>query len=183
MDLKKNIRDTAIKLFDEKGIGFTLDELATQLKISKKTIYKVYEGKEAIFLEAIESVFKDIKIEEHKIFCDTSLNTLEKLKAILCVYPDHAPLRYDKMDAIASVYPSAYDLIESHLTNNWDETFNLLNLAISQGYIVPISEVDFKTLFLGLYKQMVVAGYSNHKEKLRQFVDWIFIGLQVKNQM
>ena len=38
---KERILIATIKLFNEKGLKFTMDDIAAELKISKKTIYQI----------------------------------------------------------------------------------------------------------------------------------------------
>ena len=40
-ELRKMILNGTMEVFNEKGLKFTMDDIAKQLKISKKTIYKV----------------------------------------------------------------------------------------------------------------------------------------------
>ena len=53
-ELRVRILDEAAKLFDRKGIKFTMDDLARSLAVSKKTIYTVFGDKRAIMKETIE---------------------------------------------------------------------------------------------------------------------------------
>jgi AcrR family transcriptional regulator len=47
--MKKNILDVAARLIQEYGLKkFTIDEIATELKISKRTIYRYFESKDDI---------------------------------------------------------------------------------------------------------------------------------------
>ena len=43
MTLELQILDAAIEAFNEKGVKFTMDDIAKALGISKKTIYTVYK--------------------------------------------------------------------------------------------------------------------------------------------
>ena len=42
MTLKERIMEATIDEFNEKGVKFTMDDLAKRLTMSKKTIYKVF---------------------------------------------------------------------------------------------------------------------------------------------
>ena len=55
--LQKNILDATLRVFDRKGLKFTMDDLAKELSISKKTIYTVYDDKEALFLAMVDYIF------------------------------------------------------------------------------------------------------------------------------
>lgn len=50
--LKTQIVETAMKAFAEKGIrGVRMDEVASSLGISKRTLYEIYDTKEALLYE------------------------------------------------------------------------------------------------------------------------------------
>ena len=83
--LQKNILDATLRVFDQKGLKFTMDDLAKELSISKKTIYTVYDDKEALFLAMVDYIFDSIKESEQMILTDPSLSVVEKLHHILGV--------------------------------------------------------------------------------------------------
>ena len=70
--LQKNILDATLRVFDQKGLKFTMDDLAKELSISKKTIYTVYDDKEALFLAMVDYIFDSIKESEQMILTDPS---------------------------------------------------------------------------------------------------------------
>ena len=86
--LQKNILDATLRVFDRKGLKFTMDDLAKELSISKKTIYTVYDDKEALFLAMVDYIFDSIKESEQMILTDPTLGTIEKLQRILGVLPE-----------------------------------------------------------------------------------------------
>ena len=57
MLVEEKIINQTIQLFQAKGLKFTLDELASELRISKKTIYQYFPSKEAILNEVVEYGF------------------------------------------------------------------------------------------------------------------------------
>ena len=77
--LQKSILDATLRVFDKKGLKFTMDDLAKELSISKKTIYTVYDDKEALFLATVDYIFDSIKESEQMILTDPSLSVVEKL--------------------------------------------------------------------------------------------------------
>jgi AcrR family transcriptional regulator len=55
--MKEKILDVAAKLIQQYGLKkFTVDEIASQLKISKKTIYKYFESKDDLIRSYFNSV-------------------------------------------------------------------------------------------------------------------------------
>ena len=90
--LQKNILDATLRVFDKKGLKFTMDDLAKELSISKKTIYTVYDDKEALFLAMVDYIFDSIKESEQMILTDPSLSVVEKLHngfylPLFCSFP------------------------------------------------------------------------------------------------
>ena len=49
MELKEQILEEAMRQFNRDGFDFKMDDLAKELHISKKTIYKHFKNKEDIF--------------------------------------------------------------------------------------------------------------------------------------
>lgn len=154
MDLKQSIMEATIQEFNDKGIKFTMDDIAKKLHISKKTIYTLFENKEALFLSTVNYGFDQIKEGEKRILQDTSLTTLEKLQKILVVLPDrYQNIDWRKIYLCKGKYPNIYRQIEHRLKNDWDNTYNLLNRAIDEGVIRPVS--------IPVFKAIVEAAFSN----------------------
>ena len=88
MELRETILEGTITVFNRKGLKFTMDDLARQLGMSKKTIYTVFKDKESLFLDMVDYLFDSIKESERQVMEDESLGTLEKVRKILGVLPD-----------------------------------------------------------------------------------------------
>ena len=78
MDTKKVILDAATKLFFDKGLDFTMDSLATNLKMSKRTIYSFVGNKEIIIMEIIENLINSFN-EYYQSVCENdNISYLDK---------------------------------------------------------------------------------------------------------
>ena len=86
--LRKEILEGTIQVYNRKGLKFTMDDIAAWLGISKKTIYTVFETKEALFLTMVDYLFDSIKESEAAVVENPALGTLEKIKRILGVMPE-----------------------------------------------------------------------------------------------
>jgi AcrR family transcriptional regulator len=51
MEIRNAILEGTIQVFNEKGLKFTMDDIASLLGMSKKTIYKVFRDKEELFFK------------------------------------------------------------------------------------------------------------------------------------
>ena len=67
MELKDRIIMAAIDAFNEKGLKFTMSDIASRLSISKKTIYTVFETKDGMLLDMVDYLFDGIKESERAI--------------------------------------------------------------------------------------------------------------------
>lgn len=76
----KKILDGTLRVFNEKGIKFTMDDIAHELSMSKKTIYQHFHDKEDMVLKLVDYLFDGIKEEERKVVEDTSLSTVDKIE-------------------------------------------------------------------------------------------------------
>lgn len=68
MELKERIKEKADELYRRYGVkSVTMDEIASQLGVSKKTIYQSYKDKN----ELVDAVIEDM-LEYNKVCCSTS---------------------------------------------------------------------------------------------------------------
>ena len=72
MQQKEVILEGTIKAFNEKGLKFTMDDVAKILGMSKKTIYTVFRDKESMFLAMVDYMTVHRKDEVWVTFKDGS---------------------------------------------------------------------------------------------------------------
>lgn len=148
MNLQELIMETTIYEFNDKGIRFTMDDIAKKLHISKKTIYNFFSSKEDLLMHTVDHLFDEVKKSEQQILQDDTLTTLEKLKKILIVFPNrYQYIDWRKVYLGKNKYPIIYTHIEHRLETQWDDTLDLLTQAIEEQIIRPISLPIFKTIF------------------------------------
>ncbi len=148
-ELREKVLAGALVVYNNKGVKFTMDDLAKELKMSKKTIYTVFDGKEEIFLMAADYLFNSIKESEAEVLRDGSLGTLEKLKKLLGVFPDaYINVNFRDLSIIKTKYPSVYQKVKERLETGWDPTINLISRGIKEGVIRKNLNVQlFKAMF------------------------------------
>ena len=113
-NLKGNILEATIQAFQKKGLKFTMDDLASLLGISKKTIYTVFPDKNSLVLEMVDYCFSSIKESEQKVLQDLSLDTVGKIRAILGVLPEgYRELDLRQLYQLKERYPEVYEKVKS----------------------------------------------------------------------
>ena len=110
-DLKENVLQATIDVFKEKGIKFTMDDIAKKLSISKKTIYTVTQNKNSLIKEMVKYSFERIKASEEAVIQDNSLSTTDKLEKLLSVLPEgYKDLDLASLYDLKAKYPDVGDI-------------------------------------------------------------------------
>lgn len=185
-ELRVRILDEAAKLFDEKGIKFTMDDLAHSLGVSKKTIYTVFEDKRSIMIQTVDRFFDDALAAEEEILRDSSLSTIEQLRMIIGSVPE----RYTQNDlsqlyVLKEKYPSVYRHWQHCRENYWHGVRDLLNKGMEEGVIRPVSLPIFKTMFQSTIEQffqhdVLVQNHIPYREALAEVAGILVDGISVK---
>ena len=154
MELKDSILEGTIAAFNKKGLKFTMDDIAAQLGISKKTIYTVFSDKNSLVSEMVDYCFDTIKESENKVLNDTSLDTVEKIKAILGVLPEsYKDIDFLQLYLLREKYPKIYKKVEKRLETGWETTIALIEQGIKEGKIRPVKIPVLKTMLEATIEQ------------------------------
>ena len=179
-NLKDDILEATIQAFQKKGLKFTMDDIASLLGISKKTIYTVFPDKNSLVLEMVDYCFSSIKESEQKVLQDLSLDTVGKIRAILGVLPEG----YRELDQLKERYPEVYEKVKSRLETGWESTISLLEQGITEGKIRNIQIPILKTMMEATLEQffqrdvLVQNGISYH-EALDEVVSILIDGITI----
>lgn len=186
MEKKILIIDAALEEFNEKGLKFTMDDIAKRIGISKKTIYKVFTDKETLFNEAVDRCYLLIKECEHEILTDDSLDDLEKLKRVLIVLPDRfKTIDWRRISSLMNVYPEIFNRIINRIDSDWEPTLNLIEKLIEDGRIRNISIPIFRLMTEASIKAFIsnpllIASNISYEQALDDMVDILISGIENK---
>ncbi len=137
---KQQVLDAALAVFGRKGIRFTMDDVAKEAGMSKKTLYVLFADKQALLSDVVEYCFASIKAAERQVIGDSSLSTLQKIQKILGVMPENL-LRMDFRNLyLARIrYPYLYEKVAVHLESDWEPTLDLIRQGQEEGTIRQFS--------------------------------------------
>lgn len=138
---RTEIMQACIAMFNEKGLKFTMDDVAKSCHMSKKTLYLIFSDKEELFLAMVDYLFDGIKESEQLVVQNTSLTTLEKIRTILGVMPEgYKEIDFGQLYSLKDKYPTIYRKVEERLETGWDTTIALIEQGIKEGVVknVPI---------------------------------------------
>lgn len=186
-ELKEEIREKAVELFQKEGFAFRLDEIAKELHISKKTIYQYYGGKEDIFRSFIIDSFASVHDFQEKIYNDSSLSTIEKLREILNArskYEDS--LAIEKTMGLKDVYPNCYKLILESYTTQWEKVTQLLEQGEKEGIfrkdlnIVLVENLLMEGMQMMHRDDVLAKTGLSYREAIEEVVSLVLEGIEVR---
>ena len=183
MDNKTKILEATIKVFNKKGLKFTMDDIASELSMSKKTIYTVFKYKETMFYQMVDYCFDNIKRSEEQVINDDSLSTVEKIRRILCVLPEgYKDIDFRQLYLLKDKYPKIYFKVEERLENGWESTISLINQGVEEGSIRPVKIQVFKTMMEATIEQffqrdILIANQISYQEALDEVVNILVDGI------
>jgi AcrR family transcriptional regulator len=129
--------------------ALTMDDLAHELGMSKKTLYQRFPGKDAIISRVIDSVGREITARIEAILDDDALAFAEKLRAIVDVVASRiAMLSPAVLRELQRYAPKVFRQIEELRQKNIPIVFGrLFREGIAEGAIRPALDPDFAALF------------------------------------
>jgi len=186
MELRESIIEGTIVVFNQKGLKFTMDDIAKQLGISKKTIYTVFSDKETLFYAVVDYMFDSIKESERQVLEDTSLSTLEKIRKILGVLPEgYKEIDFRQLYLLKEKYPQIYRKVEERLETGWESSIQLLEQGMQEGVIRPIPVALVKMMLEAALEQffqrdILIRNGLTYTEALEEVVGILVDGITVK---
>ena len=133
LELKERIVTAAMKAFTKAGIkGVTMDDIASDLGISKRTLYETFKDKEALLIECVKQQEKEKEAFGVKMVAESD-NVLE---VILKFYKVSIEI-YQKIDKRffedIKKYPKVNELIKESREKNKCNVIAFLKSGVDQG--------------------------------------------------
>ena len=182
MDLRTQILDAAAKLFQAEGLGFTMQQVAAALHISKKTIYTVYSDKEALLLDMVDMLFEKIHRRKAELAA-LPLPLEERLRAVIIALPEeYAALDFRQLDALEEKYPAVAARVRRHLETGWEPTMGLLEQGIAEGRIRPVNLTVLRRVITAAFEQLLSGGENgtSYAAELDAMMDILMNGIKEK---
>ena len=153
-DLRLKILLSTIEVFNNYGMRFTMDDIASQMKISKKTIYTVYRSKDAMLLDMVDYIFDNIAISKGATIEDSQESLGDKIKTHLTAMPDtFEQINFTELFFLKDKYPEIYNKVRMRLESGWEPTMALLKRGQDEGIIK-------KDANLSVFKMMMETSLS-----------------------
>ncbi len=186
MELREEILEGTIQAFNQKGLKFTMEDLARLLKMSKKTIYTVFRDKEELFLAMVDYLFDSIKESERQVMENTGLSTLEKIKAVMGVMPEgYKEVDFRQLYMLKDKYPAIYGQVEKRLETGWEMTIALLEQGMEEGVIrqvkIPILKMMMESALEQFFQRDILVRHNiSYHEALDEVVTILVDGIRAE---
>lgn len=128
--MKERIYQSAITEIMQRGLRFSIRDLASRLGISTKTLYVYFDSKEKIINYIVERSIQEMKEKEQEIMEDPTLSMKEKLHLSLVNIPQGVAFsNIHLLDDLHKMYPNQWAIVDEHLNRGWDG----IRLLIAEG--------------------------------------------------
>lgn len=184
--MEKRIIEGALRVVEKKGSHFTMGELATELGMSKKTIYTVFRDKNSLLIAMVDYVFDRIKESERAVMEEENLSLQERIRKILGVMPEtFQGLEFSQLYLLQDKYPKMYQRVQERLESDWEMTLSLIREGIDQGIVRPVNFRVFQIAFEAtterfLVKNELAGSGISYMEALDELVRILVDGILIK---
>jgi len=167
----ENIRQEIIKEFarefNKDGPQLVLSSVASALHISKKTIYRYFESKTAIYDCILAQTCAEIHAVQDKIVNDSSLNTREKLFRILTIKStNESVFDVSKMYEFLKYEPVFHQHLLAAYRTNWAPFSALIELGKKDGTLKKDTSAPFLVSLITKGYEMCYEGDFLARNKL-----------------
>ncbi|KIL73178.1 TetR/AcrR family transcriptional regulator [Pseudobacillus badius] len=184
--MKARIMKAFLEEIHDKGMKFTMDDLARRLGISKRTLYQNFSSKAEILDAIIDSTLVEFDEKTERIVSDPNLSLIEKIKGAITVVPKYNEF-YDWkiLEQMKKTYPEQWERVNAAL-NQWDALRELIEEGIREGLIVDqnvpfLIKVIVDATNSTLDRQFFLENSITVTEALDSIVDILLFGLVKKD--
>lgn len=187
MEPNERIILKSIELFTRSGIRLvTMDQIADEVGMSKRTIYELFKDKDALVIECLETMHRKQMVEIREIIANTS-NVIEALYRM----GQHgekkkASINHLFFEDIKKLYPQIWDLMKKRARTGADSfSLNILTKGIEEGIFrsdlnVEIVDIFFNAMMEIFHKKDIFPENTTDKELLYNIVIPYYIGISTE---
>lgn len=146
-------------MFLRDGIkAIRMDDIATSLSMSKRTLYKFFDDKESLLIECIHH-FHQVVSQKQKEAVKDATNVIEELAISLKGWDEFASQNYHLMTSVKKFYPHIYAQITAKKYQEGSlELREKLERGISQGLFLKRINIDLSMLVFTYSLYGIVSG-------------------------
>ena len=144
--LRSKILDKAIHDFRERGIrSVRMDDVATELKISKRTLYEIFENKEQFLSEAVQRYYENRR-QNMEVQIEHCKNVMEIIIVFLRKKIDEIHNTNPQFYADLPHYPQLADYLQTQKERIRKESSDFFERGKKEGYFREEINLDLVTI-------------------------------------
>ena len=184
--IRNEILHSLIGLFNEKGLKFTMDDLAVRLHRSKKTIYACFPDKKQLLDDMVDYIFDAVQESKRQVLEEAAPDTVTQIRKLLSAMPEE----YQNVDLrqlyiLKEKYPEIYEHVKRRLESDWEPTVRLIRRGMREGVIRDFSIPVFRTMMESTLEQffkrdVLIENGISYNQALQEVVDILVTGIMVK---
>ncbi|MFF2092824.1 TetR/AcrR family transcriptional regulator [Paenibacillus sp. NPDC058174] len=180
--MKERIMEAVQHEVSQRGLKFSIREVAARAGISTKTLYQNFSSKEQIVARLVEASIEDMRAQEASLMQDQSLTTWEKLHHTLVNLPTgYAFYDMRSMQDLRNLYPEQWTVMDRFLKEGWDQIRLLIAQGREEGLLRKFDIDLFIDMYVGtFYYFMETKGGLTLDLAVKQTVDILMHGIGMK---
>jgi len=180
-NIQQDILTTTLELFNDKGLDFTMDDIAQSMHIAKKTIYRFFSSKEDLLIALLDYGFENIQKEKQKIL-SSDASIAKRLEQVMIAMPkQYAKIDFRVLSSLKDTYPQVYIRLNEHLENDWEPIIKLIN------EIRKINTFIFRQIITATFEQLLSTDELQERnltyaKALKEMMNIIMKGMVIDNE-
>ena len=183
--MREQIIKETTRLFLQYGLkAIRMDDIATQLGVSKRTIYEIFGDKETLIYECMEYYNNKLHAEKNRIMSQAS-NIIEEFILLLKNWEKDADANYNLIVSLKRFYPNIYKkLSEGHAQKEFETLKRKMIEGVEKGYLLKSVNYDlaisvFTYSIYGIIsnQKAILPNNVSEKEAFKYVVTYFFRGI------
>ena len=144
---KSHIIFEATKMIISQGVrAVRMDDIATDLGVSKRTLYEMFEDKESLITECLMYYFSQVE-QKYKNLMDQAQNIIERTIVILQDLDQTIETNIKLMDGVRKFYPKIHEeiILLRGKSRNVEELRRHIQCGIDEGIFLPHINAELAT--------------------------------------
>jgi len=174
----------SLELFKRSGIRLvTMDQIAEEVGMSKRTIYELFKDKDTLVVECLEAMHRQQMADIREIMADAS-NIIEALYRL----GQHgekmkAGINYLFFEDIRKIYPQIWDLMKKRAkTGTGSFSVNILTQGIKEGIFQPDLNIGIVDIFINsmmeiFHKKDIFPENTSDKDLIKNIIIPYYMGI------
>lgn len=138
--MQDRILTETLLLMNERGLNFTIAELARQLAVSKRKIYQYFISKEHLVVAVLDEILADLQQQVKAIVRTEDMSTVTRLEALMVASPKAlGPLSARIVADIKRLLPQEWQRFEFFFKERWEYVAEVFQEGVKDGVFRPVS--------------------------------------------